>query len=474
MKNYYPKYPILLVDDEDDILETYKNTLRSHGFNNFIFCNDSREVASIVDKNHISMIILDLLMPYLSGREILLKLKENNPHIPVIVVTGSTSIDTAVKCMQNGASDYIVKPIEESRFISSIKKCTEIYDLEDELNLLRQTMLSREIKNPKAFISIVTINDSLKSIFRYIEAIAESSKSVLITGESGVGKELIAKAIHSLSKRDGNFVSVNIAGLEENVFTDTLFGHKKGAFTGAEKDRKGLIEEAHGGTLFLDEIGDININSQMKLFRLLQEREYYKIGSDIKRTSFARIITATSLDLQSKCNDGSFRQELYYRLNSHHIHIPPLRERTEDIPILIDHFVKSACEQMNKEIPLIPGHVYEMLGNYHFPGNIRELQNIITNAVSFIDESNILPHFTIEEYLQKQNFSANPDSNKTPSVLKVVTNTGQLPTIKCVEKFLIISALKKTNGKQAEAAQILGMSQPTMSRRMNELSIHIE
>ena len=304
------------------------------------------------------------------------------PEVPVIVITGSNDVDTAVACMKTGAFDYMVKPVEKSRLISGVKRAIELRELQRENRLLRAHVLSDKLEHPEAFSEMVTNSAIMRSIFQYIESISISPQPILITGETGVGKELVSKAIHKLSRRNGAFVPVNVAGLDDNVFADTLFGHRKGAFTGADQARSGLVEQASGGTLFLDEIGDLSPASQVKLLRLLQDGEYFPLGSDVGKRSDARVVVATNQDIQALQESGKFRKDLYYRLCGHQIHIPPLRERREDLPILLDHFLERLPRRWAREKPTPPRELLTLLSTYPFPGNIRELQSIILDAVS--------------------------------------------------------------------------------------------
>ncbi|MDX1702570.1 MAG: sigma 54-interacting transcriptional regulator, partial [Melioribacteraceae bacterium] len=256
-----PEYPILLVDDEINLLNSFELTLIENGFDNTILCSDSRKVMGILEDSKISLVLLDLSMPHIRGEELLQKIAHNHPDIYVIVVTGDTEIETAIKCMKLGAYDYIIKPVENNRLINVINKTLEIRKLKEENFNLKSTIISEDLKQPEAFEEIITQNAKMKSIFRYMEAISITSEPILITGETGVGKELIARAIHKLSGRKGNFVTTNVAGLDDQMFSDTLFGHKKGSFTNALQDRKGQIERASGGTIFLDEIGDLGFQS---------------------------------------------------------------------------------------------------------------------------------------------------------------------------------------------------------------------
>jgi len=290
----YPSIPVLLVDDEEQFLLTATLTLSADGINNIIPCQDSREVMPLLSKQDFSVIALDMNMPHLSGWDLLPMIVRDFPDISVIIVTGINEVDTAVECMKSGALDFIVKTGDDARLVTSIRNGIKMREVKNENALLKQYLLSDKLEHPQAFSAIITKNNTLRSICQYVEAIARTSMPVLITGETGVGKELIAKATHQLSGRRGEFIPVNVAGVDDTLFSDTLFGHKRGAFTGADRDRKGLIEQAAGGTLFLDEIGDLGLESQVKLLRLLQEGKYYPIGSDVAKLSDARIVVATN------------------------------------------------------------------------------------------------------------------------------------------------------------------------------------
>ena len=462
----FPQLPVLIIDDEEDVLQSYKISLCYNGINNLMLCNDSRNAMPILKEKDVSIIILDLFMPYITGHELLDMIYQEHPDIPVIVITGSNKVETAVECMKCGAFDYMVKPVERSRLYTGVKRAIEIRELKEQLNVLSEQMLSKDLKHPEAFKGMITNNESMKSIFKYIEAIAPSPKSVLITGESGSGKELIARAIHNLSRRTGSFIAVNVGGLDDNLFSDTLFGHMNGAFTDAKGKREGLIVKAESGTLFLDEIGDLDNNSQVKLLRLLQEREYYPLGSDIPRICDVKIVAATNTDLKLKQTQGLFRNDLYYRLLTHHITIPPLRERLDDLPFLIDHFLEQAADSLGKKTPAIPKELSILLRTYDFPGNIRELQSMIFDAVSR-HESKMLSLSVFKEYLTKHSSNNYPDQEEL-SEKNMISFSGRFPTIKEVENYFIDAAMKKAKGNQSIAAQILGISQSTLSRRFKD------
>ncbi|MDH5511465.1 MAG: sigma-54 dependent transcriptional regulator, partial [Nitrospinota bacterium] len=377
-----PKLPVLLVDDEPFHLESCSALLYGCGVTNQVRISDSREVIPFLAGTPVELVVMDLLMPYMGGRELLGKIAVRWPDIPVIIMTGVGELDTAVECMRNGAYDYLQKPVDGSRFTATVTRALEFGGLRRENSSLKHHLLSDDLENPDAFREIVSGDRAMRAIFHYVESIAKSSFPVLVTGETGVGKELVAKAIHLASGVKGAFVPVNTAGLDDSMFSDTLFGHMKGAYTGADQDRKGLIERAAGGTLFLDEIGDLSEASQVKLLRLLQEREFYPLGSDVPKMSQARIVTATQKDVYEAKENGTFRSDLFYRLQTHHIHIPPLRERQDDIPALINHFLESASIDLGKKKPTPPMELYALLSNYHFPGNVREMQSLIQDAVS--------------------------------------------------------------------------------------------
>jgi DNA-binding NtrC family response regulator len=337
---------------------------------------------SILAREEIKIMLLDLGMPHVSGEELLRQLSADHPEVTVIIITGTDDVETAVRCVREGVFDYIVKPVERGRLISSVRRAIELRELDRENHALKARVLSDRLTRPEAFSEIVTISPRIRSIFRYVEAIAPSPRPMLITGETGVGKKLLARAVHTLSSRAGAFVAVNVAGLNDHVFADTLFGHRKSAFNGAMEARAGLLEQAGHGTLFLDEIGDLSPSSQVKLLRLLQNGAYLPLGSDLAKRSDASIVAATTHDLEAARNSGRFRRDLYHRLSGHHIHIPPLRERGEDLPILLDRFLEKAAGNLGKKKPTLPDKLIELLASHHFPGNVRELESMVHNAVS--------------------------------------------------------------------------------------------
>jgi DNA-binding NtrC family response regulator len=463
MNPFHPH--ILIVDDDSLLVEYWKSLLEGSGYEKVTICTDSREVEDLFQRTEFDVILLDLNMPYLSGQSLLPILHRGYPEVPIIIITALDKVDTAVECMKAGAFDFLTKPISESRRIPIVRHAAQIRELQRKVSLLEKQAGSWDIKHPEAFSEIITGGGIMYTIYTYIEAIALSPKAVLISGESGTGKELIARAVHRLGEKIGKFVPVNVSGLDDTMFSDTLFGHTKGAFTGADSVRKGLIEQASGGTLFLDEIGDLEIISQVKLLRLLQEEEFYPLGADKPQKSKTRIITATNADLKTKQQEGSFRKDLYYRLMVHHVELPPLRDRIEDLPLLLRHFAADASAQLGKKEQKLPQEILPLLSSYPFPGNIRELQAMVYDAVSRSDTGTISLGY-IKDYIERQN---PPQKRKAEIDIQTEPLTAEsFPPLQAVEDHYIGEALKLAKGNQSIAAKLLGISQSTLSRRQKK------
>lgn len=461
--------PILVVDDEFITLESMGILLKSEGFDNVILCQDGREVAVLLNRNRVGAVLLDLVMPHISGEEILSMLSEEFPEIPVIVLSAINRLETAVSCMRANAYDYIVKPIDPSRLLMTLRRAIQYRAMRTEINLHAQSAFHDDQsthRHDSAFSDIVTRNREFYNIFRYIEAICESSHPVLITGETGAGKELIARAVHKCNGRKGEFVAVSIAGVDENIFSDMLFGHRKGAFTSADSSRRGLVEIASEGTLFLDEIGDLGPEPQIKLLRLIQEGEYFPLGSSSLKKANARIIAATNRDLKKKEEEKSFRRDLYYRFNYHHIHVPPLREHIEDLPLLVDHFLETASEEYGKKKPKAPMELIPLLSAYHYPGNVRELKSMVYDAVA-LHKAKMLNLDSFRKHIKK-NMDKGEDVRRS-MLLKEASNLSKwerLPTIREMTGMLVDEAMKRTQGNQSVASQMLGVNRQTLMRHM--------
>ncbi|MDZ7725406.1 MAG: sigma-54 dependent transcriptional regulator [candidate division KSB1 bacterium] len=457
-----PLLPILLIDDEKDFLISAEFTLNSHGFSHIKTISDPRQVEPLLETTDVSVIVLDLTMPHITGQELLPQIVEKHPDIPVIVITALNEVETAVQTMKHGAFDYILKPVNETNMVSTIKRALEVNQIRDENTRLKKVLLSGSLEHPEAFDFIISQNSKMYSLFQYIEAIAPTPLPILITGETGTGKELIARAIHRLSGVEGEFVAENVAGLDDQLFSDTLFGHARGAFTGADKQRQGLVERAAGGTLFLDEIGDLRIESQVKLLRLLQERSYYPLGSDVPQLTDTRIIVATLRDLTDRVRQELFRKDLYYRLQAHHIALPTLRERKDDIPLLIDHFIHKAAKELDKTPPAYPPELITLLKTYHFPGNIRELEGMIFDAVSR-HKSGVL---SMESFRMKLSVDQKQQPLRPEPKQQTISFGDPFPTLKETEEQLVEEALKRSNGNQTIAAGMLGISRRALNNRL--------
>jgi DNA-binding NtrC family response regulator len=461
----YPAFSILLVDDEPAWLRSLSLALESiAGITNMIQCQDSREVPEILSRGGVGLVLLDLTMPHLSGHELLQQIAEHHPEVTTIVISGLNQVESAVQCMKSGAFDYFVKTDDEDRIIGGVLRAIRMVELERENREISSRFVSGTLRHPELFSDIITCDRGMMSLFAYIEAVAKSPQPLLITGESGVGKELVARALHRLSGCKGNMVAVNVAGLDDTVFADTLFGHQRGAYTGADAPRKGMIEEAANGTLFLDEIGDLSIASQVKLLRLLQEGEYYPLGSDQPRRLKARIVVATHADLAAREAVGSFRRDLFYRLRTHQVHLPPLRERVCDIAMLLDHFLDEAAKALGKKRPTPPKELVQLLATYSFPGNIRELKAMVYDAVSLHKDRMLSMDTFITAIERQRGGSAAATVPVAPS--NPFIQFEALPTFGDAAELLVEEALRRSNGNQTIAARLLGISQPALSKRL--------
>lgn len=412
------------------------------------------------------LVFTDLRMPQMDGLEFMRRIKEINPDTPVVVISGIGVITEAIKAVKLGAWDYITKPVVSLSELEIVaKRALETLELRQEVSALRQTVLVGQVQNKDAFSAIVTSDEGMVRIFKYIEAVAPTSQPVLISGSTGVGKELLARSVHSASKRTGDFIAVNLGGLDDQVFSDTLFGHIKGAFTGADRLREGVIAQAANGTLFLDEIGELAESSQIKLLRLLQEQEYFPLGSDRPRKTTARIVAATNRDLRAMVEDGRFRQDLYYRLCTHKIHIPPLSSRSGDIGLLLTLFVKEAAAALHKDPPAISQELPCYLAAYDFPGNVRELKAMVYDAVARHNRGVLSKEFFLHA------MDSHGQSNKPSPASEVVNRIGdtgnRLPTLKEAEEALIQRALELAAGNQGVAARYLGITRQGLNKILN-------
>ncbi|MEW5722363.1 MAG: sigma-54 dependent transcriptional regulator [Thermodesulfobacteriota bacterium] len=470
IQRLFPIYPILIVDDEEHVVLSFDTELRGSGFNNLITRTDSREVLPLLSERPVSVVLLDLWMPHLTGEQLLSELSLEHPDLPVIVVTGIDQVETAVRCMKTGAFDYLVKPVEEGLLAAAVERALMFREMKEEISHLKGCLFADEPRRPEAFAAIVTQSETMLTLFRYVEAIAPGGQPVLVTGETGTGKELIARAVHELSGRSGPFVAVNVAGLDDGVFTDTLFGHRKGAFTGADQPRTGLVEQAAGGVLFLDEIGDLSPTSQVKLLRLVQEKEYRPLGQDQVKRMNARLIVATNQDLKDQVEKGRFRKDLYFRLRTHQVHLPPLRDRQEDLPLLVEFFLEKAARELKKKKPPPPPELFALLRSHHFPGNVRELESLIYDAVSR-HQAKVLSLETFRTSINPRT-PAGSASHSSPADLDTAAlyaSCPRLPTLNQAGELLVEEALRRSGGNITQAAESLGITRQALSKRLRRV-----
>lgn len=464
MNNPTPLHPILLADDEPGALESLTIALEFMGYTNVLACSNPQEIPTILEQHEIEAALLDLIMPGVSGDELLDLIMLKHPGIPVIMVTAVNDLDTAVRCMRKGAIDYITKPIDTNRLAATLHKAMERRAINRELDVFKRNTLCPPKGVPEPFSAFLTRDADVLNILRYCEAVAASSQPVLITGETGTGKELVAQGIHKASGRGGPFVAVNVAGLGDHEFSDVLFGHKKGAFTGADQSRLGLIEKAASGTLFLDEIGDLSDASQVKLLRALQEGEFYPLGSDVPIMSTARIVAATNMDLQHGQESGTFRSDLFFRLKTHTVHLPPLRERKDDLAVLLEHFIAVASEELGKKAPHLPRELVTLLAAHPFHGNIRELKAMVHDAVSI----NTTPTLSMASFKKAVHASPNLNAQPAGDVQDLFRELDTLPTLRQAADVLVDEAMRRYNQNQRQASSALCISPSALNKRLHQ------
>jgi len=463
-----PPFPIFMVDDEESVLQGLTIALKYNGFSNLISCSDSREVGNILKSQHIELMLLDLTMPHISGEEILKMVSEEYPHIIVIIITGNKDIDTAVRCLKLHAYDYLVKPIEMNRLITTVSRALELAGLRTE-NRILSGGYETGLKNIEAFRDIAASSPAMLKLMQYTEAVATSPQPVLITGETGTGKELFARAIHKCGGFTGEFIAVNIAGVDDHMASDTLFGHRKGAFTGADENRKGLIENARNGVLFLDEIADISPAMQIKLLRLIQEREYAPLGADESSRTNAKIVAATNVPPEILQSQKKIRSDLYFRLQTHVVRIPRLAERKEDLPLLVDTLIEQCSREMNRKKPTCPPELIQLLANYDFPGNVRELKTMIYDALA-AHKDRMLSMKTFKDYIfgkmkqQTKHIIASAEIGAG----NIFAHLDKLPNVDLMNSMLAAEALKRAQGNKSTAAKMLGISRSTFNTYLDK------
>lgn len=456
---------LLIVEDDPILSQSISTYFEDSGYH-VLTAENGKNALQLFQQKSVDLVFTDLRMPVMGGLDLLTELIRISPATPVIVISGAGDVKDAIEALRRGAWDYIVKPVHDLDALEHIaRRALETTQLRREIEGLKQKLLDGALQTPEAFTSIITRSSAMLSLFRYLEVIAPTQEPLLILGETGVGKELLAKAAHRLSGHCGKLVAVNLAGLDDQMFCDTLFGHSKGAFTGANQARDGLLAQAAGGTIFLDEIGDLRETSQIKLLRLVQEGEYYPLGSDLVRKSRARLILATNRDLQAMVKCGEFRQDLYYRLSAHQLLIPPLRKRNEDIPLLLDHFLREAATTLHKPVPSYPPELCGYLSSYSFPGNIRELRAIIFDAVARHSRG-LLSLESFLAVISPSNTTQQPLPDGNTQIVVRDSQGERIPTLKEAEAILIAQAMRLAKGNQGIAASYLGIQRSTLCKKL--------
>lgn len=447
-------HKILVVDDEEIIRESLSFVLKKEGY----VVEEAENGKIAYDKiiaDNFDVVITDLEMPGMKGIQLVEEIQKLNIQTAVIIITAYGSLETAIAALRNGASDYILKPIEFDEILIKIKKLLEIKDL-----LLENRILRKEVQRTYDYENLVGKSFLIKDVYNMIETVAETDSTVLITGKSGTGKELVARALHFKSKRKNKaFIPVNCGAISENLIESELFGHKRGAFTGAISDKEGFFKAADGGTLFLDEVSELPLNLQVKFLRVLQEREFTPVGSTSPISVNIRFIASTNRDLKQEIKNGKFREDLFYRLNVIEINLPSLKEREEDIPVLADHFLDKYRKEMNKNIKGIDPEAMRALVSFDWKGEVRELENVIERAVIFAKEDFI----TLKDL---------PNTFRpTDTLVKNFKSSSLEDSVKGFEKDFIMKALEINNFDKEKTAVMLKVGLSTLYRKMKELDI---
>jgi DNA-binding NtrC family response regulator len=451
---------ILIVDDEEVLRDVLDVVLRREGFD-VISASSGEEALNLLDTEEVDLMILDIMLPGISGIDTLRSVRISNPDLPVIIITAFSSIDGAIEAMKHGAFHYIPKPFKNEEVVLTVNKALEQRRLTNE-----NERLKAELSEKFSFSNIIGKSEIMRKVFDLVRLAAPSRSNILIQGESGTGKELVAKAIHHASPRARNaFVTVNSGSLPPELLESSLFGHMKGAFTGAIATKRGLFEVADGGSIFLDEIGNINLETQAKLLRVIQEKEFMRLGSVDTVKVDVRIIAATNADLTKLMADKLFREDLFYRLNVITINLPPLRRRREDIPLLVSHFLDKYAEENKRKVREVTPDAMRLLLENAWPGNVRELENTIERAVVLCTGDRITPEL-LPEYLR---YPVNTDQ---PAMVVPPEGLSLKDAVSRYERAMILQSLELSNGVQKRAAELLQLKPSTLNEMMKRLGIH--
>ncbi len=442
---------ILIAEDDADLRDLLQDDLEDAGYETLVAIDGRAAVAHIERPEEvIDLVLSDFRMPGITGSELLSRVRDLRPEVPVIIITAFGSVEQAVELVKAGAFQYLTKPFDTDELLQSVARALESTEAHRE-----QARLRREIRIPGEFI--IGRSRQMQDLFRLVQRAARSTSTVLITGESGTGKEAIARSVHRMSQRQGEFVGVNCAAIPAELMESELFGHTGQAFTGARQARAGLFESADSGTIFLDEIGEMPIQLQPKLLRVLQEGTVRRVGADREREINLRVIAATNRNLEKEVGDGRFREDLYWRLNVIHLHIPPLRERPFDIPDLVAHFLTRITEKAGRPAINITPETLAILTAYHWPGNARELENAIERAVALADSGSLRPEDLPERVRNQAGTSA-----------LIARGKERRMTLYELEREYIIDTLRQTGRNKSRAAEILGVDRRTLHRKLDE------
>ncbi len=456
---------ILIIDDEKDMLVLLKRIITEETDYEAVTESDPHRALELFKEKPCDLVITDLKMPKMDGMQVLETIKAMDPNVTVVILTAYATIENAVEAIQKGAYDYITKPFRRERILLTISKVMQWQEMVRENLSLRQALAEKE-----SAPALLGATSGMKELFERIKQVAPTMATVLITGASGTGKELVARAVHQHSLRGSKkFVTINCTAIPEQVIESELFGHVKGAFTGAWKDKKGLVEEAHEGTLFLDEIGDLNPNMQTKLLRLLQEGEYKPVGSLITKKADIRFVAATNHNLKADISEKKFREDLYYRLNVVHIDLPALKERKQDIPMLAYHFLKKYAQVNGKAIQEISPEAMQALMGREYPGNVRELENIIERGVIFCNTDALKVK---DLHLDPEGASFFPEL--TEDVARLSFKEAKDKMISLFHNQYIMALLRESGGNISKAAEIAGIQRQYLHRLMKEAGIEAE
>jgi len=449
---------ILIIDDEHYILESLKDALEDEGYN-VLTADSGYKGINIIERENPDVVLLDIWLQDIDGIEVLKRVKDVRPELPIIMISGHGTIETAVQCTKLNAYDFLEKPLNLEKVLITIKNVLEYKRIKEENLYLKRSILKDEI--------ILGNSPQIRKLLEDIEKIAPTDSWVLITGENGTGKELVAKLIHKKSKRkDKPFIDVNCAAIPDELIESELFGYEKGAFTGAVEQKKGKFDLANKGTLFLDEIGDMSLKTQAKILRILQEQKFERVGGTEVIEVDVRVIAATNKNLEEEIKKGNFREDLYYRLNVVPIHVPPLRSRKEDIPILANFFLNKFSFEKDGKSRKLTDSAIEALKNYHWPGNVRELKNLMERLVILvdkeeIDEQDVLKHLKLEKNLAED----------IDSIINKFSNLNE--AVRFFEKKFIETKIKENNGNISKTAKEIGMTRRNLYRKIKSLGIEI-